>query len=73
MKIEVRQNKNRAFFGDIYEGVVFQHNGYYYIKVSATFRIEGADYNAINLDDGEPILFDNDDEVLVPSAKLIIE
>ena len=73
MKIEVKQNKNAVLFGDIYPGVVFQCNDYYYIKVSSPFRIEGANYSAISLDDGEPILFHNDEKVFVPSAKLVIE
>ena len=73
MKIEVKQKKNGVLFGDIEAGVVFQYNDYYYIKVSSAFRIEGANYSAISLDDGEPIFFNNDEEVFVPSARLVIE
>lgn len=73
MKIEVKHDKNVALFGDIDAGDVFRYNGYYYIKVSSAFRIEGANYSAISLDDGEPILFHNDEKVFVPSAKLVIE
>lgn len=72
MKIEVK-DKNDVLFKDIEAGDVFQHGDYYYLKVSATFRIKGADFNAIDLEDGDPILFDDKDEVFVPSAKLIIE
>lgn len=73
MKIEVKQNKNGVWFKDVYAGVVFKYDDFYCIKVSATFRIDGANYNAISLDNGEPVLFDDDDEVFIPSAKLVIE
>ena len=73
MKIEVKQEKNGVLFKDVYPGVVFKYDDYYYIKVSATFRIEGANYSAISLDDGEPVLFNDNEEVFVPSAKLVIE
>lgn len=73
MKIEVKQNKNGVSFKDIFAGVVFEYDDYYYIKVNDTFRCEGAEYNAIALDDGDFALFDDNDEVFVPSAKLVIE
>lgn len=73
MKIEVKQEKNGVLFKDVYPGVVFKYSDFYSIKVSATFTCEGANYNAISLDDGEPIFFNDDEEVFVPSAKLVIE
>ena len=73
MKIEVKQNKHGVKFGDIFPGVVFQYSDSYYIKMSVTVRFEGADYNAIDLDEGEPFLLDNEDEVFIPFAKLVIE
>ena len=73
MRIEVKQIKHGVYFKDVYPGVVFEYDSNYYIKVSVIFRFEGANYNAIDLDDGEPILFDDNDEVFIPSAKLVIE
>lgn len=73
MKIEVKQNKNNILFEDVYAGVVFKFGDCYYIKVSSLFRIEDAKYNAISLDDGEPVLFNNNEKVFIPSAKLVIE
>jgi hypothetical protein len=73
MQIEVKQNKDSVLFKDVYAGVVFQYDDFYYIKVSETFKIEFTSYNAISLDDGDPVFFNNNDEVFVPSAKLVIE
>ena len=73
MKIEVKQDKNVVLFKDVEAGEVFEYNSYYHIKVSVTFKSEGVTYNAIDLDEGGPMCFDDDDEVFIPSAKLIIE
>jgi len=73
MKIEVKQNRNGVLFKDVYAGVVFKYDDYYYIKASNTFRCEGANYNAVALDDGDLASFEDNDEVFIPSAKLVIE
>ena len=73
MKIEVRKKTNGVLFKDIYPGCVFEYDDFYYIKVNDTFRCEDAEYNAIALDDGDFALFEDNDEVFVPSAKLVIE
>lgn len=73
MKIEVKQDKNAVTFGSIEAGVVFKYGDYYYIKTNATFRFEGANYNAIDLDDGDFSIFNDNEVIYVPSAKLVIE
>lgn len=73
MRIEVKQDKNGVLFKDVYPGVVFKYDESYYMKVINTFRREGAEYNAVALDDSDLALFDDNDEVFIPSAKLVIE
>ncbi len=73
MKIEVKQDRNGVSFEDIFAGVVFRDDETYYIKTIGTFRHEGIEYNAISLDDGAFAFFVSNDEVFVPSAKLVIE
>ena len=73
MEIEIKQNKNCVLFENVEAGDVFEYNNYYYIKMDKTLRFEGADYNVVDLNDGEPRLFLNKTVVFVPSAKLIIE
>lgn len=72
MEIEIKQ-KNCVLFESLEAGDVFENSNFYYIKLDRTLKGDCADYNAVELGDGEPALFLNKSPVFIQSAKLIIE
>ena len=72
MEIEIKQ-KNCVLFENLEAGDVFENSNFYYIKLDRTLKGDCADYNAVELSDGEPALFLNKSVVFIQSAKLVIE
>ena len=67
----VSDNKN---FKKVSNGVVFGFGGGFYIKMPYDVDIGDALLNAVDLESGEPVFFDDDDEVTAyPKAKMYIE
>ena len=67
----VSDNKN---FEKVSNGVVFGFGGGFYIKMPYDVDTGDALLNAVDLESGEPVFFDDDDEVTAyPKAKMYIE
>lgn len=74
MLVEPIKVKDDKDFGEILNGVVFGFGGGFYIKMTDDLDTEDALFNAVDLESGEPVFFDDEDEVTVyPRAKMYIE
>ena len=74
MVVEFKQATNEKEFGELEDGAVFGFIGSFYIKMYCDLKTEVGIYNAVNLEDGEPTFFADDDEVIeYPKAKTVIE
>ena len=74
MTVEFKKVTNEKEFRELEDGAVFRYAGDYYIKMAFDICTEKETYNAVNLEDGFPAFFDDEDEVTgYPRAKMYIE
>lgn len=74
MIVEFKKTATNDIFRDIDDGVVFGFAGDFYIKMAYDLETEDDTYNAVNLEDGNPVFFFSDEEVIkYPKAKTVIE
>lgn len=74
MIVEFKQVTNDKNFGKLEDGAVFRYAGDYYIKMAFDIYTEKETYNAVNLEDGFPACFDDEDILTeYPKAKTVIE
>lgn len=73
MIVEFKQENNKNF-EELSDGTVFGYAGDFYIKMAYDLNTEKETFNAVNLEDGFPAFFGDDDEVTkYPKAKMYIE
>ena len=74
MIVEFKQVTDNKDFGKLANGAVFGYGGDYYIKMAYDLNTEDGIFNAVDLESGFPIVFDDEDEVTeYPKAKTVIE
>ena len=74
MLVESIKVKDDKDFVKVSDGAVFGFGGGFYIKMSYDINAEDETFNAVDLESGEPVFFDDEDEVTeYPRAKMYIE
>lgn len=73
MVIEFKTNNKN--FKELSNGAVFGFRGNFFIKMAYNLREEDKYFNAVNIEDGFPTFFDDDDNEIIeyPKAKTVIE
>ena len=70
----IDKRRSSIEFENLKYGEVFEFNGYFYIKTTASYCDEDGDYdNAVNIENGELKYFKDNDIVMPVKCKLIIE
>lgn len=71
MVVEFKRTKS---FGQLTNGAFFRYAGSYYIKMAYDIGEEGDFLNAVDIANGFPAFFVDEDEVIeYPKAKVVIE
>lgn len=74
MLVEFKQVTEGKEFGKLANGVVFGFGGSFYIKMAYDIDTEDETFNAVDIETGYPIFFEDYDEVIeYPKAKTAIE
>ena len=74
MRVDFKKITDDKNFGELPNGAVFGYAGDFYIKMAYDLYIEDENFNAVDLEDGIPTTFVDEDEVTeYPRAKMYIE
>ena len=69
----IDDKRAKAKFGMIASGVVFLYDGDFYIKTEPITDKWGVCYAAIELVDGVPVSFNDDEMVMLVNVRMVIE
>lgn len=74
MIVEFKKVTNEKEFGELLNGAIFGFGGDFYIKMAYDIGEEGDFFNAVDIENGIPAFFVDEDEVIeYPKAKTVIE
>ena len=73
MKITKRHNDGTVRFESLFQGATFLDSNTYYMKTESILNNECYECNAVNLENGDLIHFENDDRVKYVEAELICD
>lgn len=74
MIVEFKRVTNNKDFGKLGDGAVFGIGSDFYIKMAYDIYADHETFNAVDLENGYPVSFEDTDEVIeYPRAKTVIE